>query len=182
MKTDCTFRQALAHKVPPGGQVIELGVASGEFSAALLRTNPKIGLLCGIDKWDDHHNVEEMSEALRLLSTVAEPHQCRLIRKSFSDALNDFADRSQDLIYVDGYAHTGQEQGRTLADWWPKVKPGGIFAGHDYDEIAWPQTKKAVDRFVRSLCSAMNAPIPLNVIVGDDYASWWIKKPAQHNR
>ncbi len=32
---------------------------------------------------------------------------------------------------------------------WPKVKPGGIMACHDYLTINWPGVKIAVDEFVR---------------------------------
>ena len=55
-----------------------------------------------------------------------------------------FEDESVDFIYLDAYAHTGQENGRLIDLWWRKLNGGGLFAGHDYDP-KWPQTVEAVD-------------------------------------
>ena len=55
--------------------------------------------------------------------------------------------RALDFAYIDGYAHTGNGEGRTLHDWWEKVKPGGVLAGHDYDAENWPKNVAAVDTF-----------------------------------
>lgn len=27
-----------------------------------------------------------------------------------------------DFVYIDGYAHTGEENGKTIIDWWRKVR------------------------------------------------------------
>lgn len=45
------------------------------------------------------------------------------------------------FIYVDGYAHTGEDRGKTLFDWYPKLKIGGLMAGDDYHDD-WPLVKK----------------------------------------
>ena len=75
-------------------------------------------------------------------------------------------------IYIDGYAHTGQFGGRTLSDWWPKLKAGGIFAGHDYHP-EWPRTVAEVNLFARS------RGLPVNVTsCALEYPSWWVMKPA----
>ena len=65
-------------------------------------------------------------------------------------------DKEYDFIYIDGYAHTGQEEGDTLEGWWPKLKQGGIFAGHDYDIKRWPLTVAAVDSFSTSVDKKIN--------------------------
>lgn len=57
---------------------------------------------------------------------------------TFDQALDLFDDASFDFIYCDEYAHTGEEAGRTLADWYPKLKPGGVMAGDGYDPDNWP--------------------------------------------
>ena len=148
--------------------MIELGVARGNFSSDILRLHGQIGRLYAIDKWDDdRHPESEMHAAKKALTDK----RAVIVHQTFQAALESppFADNLFDLIYVDGYAHTGQENGTTLDQWWPKVKPGGIFAGHDYDE-AWPLTVKAVDTFakINKLC--------VNVINEEPYSSWWIKK------
>ena len=57
-----------------------------------------------------------------------------------------FPDEYFDFIYIDGYAHTGQENGRTLAEWWPKVKPGGFLVGDDYSEH-WQLVVEVANKF-----------------------------------
>lgn len=45
--------------------------------------------------------------------------------------VDDFEDASLDFVYIDSvhdYAHVKE----TFERWWPKVKAGGIIAGHDY--------------------------------------------------
>jgi hypothetical protein len=53
---------------------------------------------------------------------------------------DDFEDGSLDFIYIDA-AHDYESVKKDLAAWFPKLKPGGIFSGHDYP---WHEVKKAV--------------------------------------
>jgi predicted O-methyltransferase YrrM len=160
-------RAALALFVPDGGIMIELGVAAGLFADQLIKANPKAEYI-GIDRWSDHHDGKEMRAAQILLGTD-EPSQCTLIRATFAESLSRFDDASADLIYIDGYAHTGQDNGQTLDDWWPKLKHGGIFAGHDYCK-EYHQTVRVVDAFVAKHGAT------LNIINDSDCPSWWIIK------
>jgi hypothetical protein len=70
-----------------------------------------------------------------------------LLRMRFDQAVDLFPDGYFDFIYVDGYAHTGEEAGQTFRDWWPRLKAGGVFAGDDYDR-AWPDVVQNVDAFL----------------------------------
>lgn len=65
----------------------------------------------------------------------------------FEEAVDLFPDEYFDFVYVDGYAHTGEEGGSTFEHWWPKLKPGGVFAGDDYDP-AWPEVVREVGNFL----------------------------------
>jgi len=162
-----TTRAELATLIPSGGLIIELGVAAGKFAAEMLAANPSIQYL-GIDRWSDHHDEIEMFNARALLAGLS--NNVSLYRMTFSEARPLVRDESADMIYIDGYAHTGQEGGQTLRDWWPKLKPGGIFAGHDYSGH-YPQTIAAVDAFVA------DHGLELNVIDELPHPSWWLRKP-----
>ena len=100
---------------------------------------------CGQYRWTDHHDPKEYIEASRMLVQFGRG-RCVPLRMTFREALPLFKDGSLDFCYVDGYAAGGQENGQTLEDWWPKLRPGGIFGGHDYDS-KWPATQKAVHAF-----------------------------------
>lgn len=149
------------------GVGVELGVAAGAYSETLLERSG-LSLLYSIDRWADHHDEAEMHAAEQRLSRFGS--RSRIIRSTFADALSLFPDGWFDFIYIDGYAHTGQDNGKTLADWWTKLKRGGMFAGHDYCPQYQP-TIDAVDRFIAAhgLC--------LHITDEADYPSWWCVKP-----
>ena len=124
---------------------VELGVAEGVFSQQALQ-HQNIREWYAIDMWagDRGHGTHQYITACEKLAPY--PH-AKIIKSRFEDVVDDFQDEYFDFIYVDGYAHTGQEGGKTLSDWWPKLKRGGIFAGDDYS-TQWPLTVASVDAFV----------------------------------
>lgn len=74
------------------------------------------------------------------------------------------ADGSLDAVFVDD-DHTEAHLRRELPAWWRKLKPGGWFAGHDYD---WPSVQEAVNRW-----SAETGVPVLRV----SERSWQMRKP-----
>ncbi len=102
-----------------------------------------IALICGLATRG--HDVHQYKKAVGRLN----PFKTRnsILRMRFDEALDLFPNGSCDFIYVDGYAHTGEEEGRTFRDWFPKLKSGGIFAGDDYSP-EWPLVVREVDKFV----------------------------------
>lgn len=170
-------RDDLIRKLPRGGVGVELGVAAGGFSQQILRQS-RLGFLYSIDMWagDRGHDVAQYRFVLERLARYRKRNMP--IKMRFEEALPLFKDASFDFIYVDGYAHTGEEGGQTFHDWLPKLKPGGIMAGDDYSP-AWPQVVSAVDAF------AAQHGLKLNVIPcrdkredgGVDYPSWYVIKP-----
>lgn len=149
------------------GMGVELGVAWGEFSQAIL-TGSRCRLLYSIDRWTEpHHDIQEYQRAMNRLEAFGV--RSRVMRASFAEALGLFVDGCLDFVYVDGYAHTGQEGGQTLRDWWPKVRPGGVLAGHDYHPRFQP-TMDAVDAFVRE------HGLELHLTTEEELPSWWVVK------
>jgi predicted O-methyltransferase YrrM len=57
------------------------------------------------------------------------------------EASSLFKDKSVKAVFVDG-AHDYDSVKRDLAAWLPKIKPGGIIAGHDY---FYPDVARAVN-------------------------------------
>jgi hypothetical protein len=150
------------------GDTVELGVAGGDFSNAILKHGSSVRHWA-IDRWADHHGIDEYHRAVtRLVTTWGA--RCIVLRMTFADAERFFCPQSLDAVYIDGYAHTGQEGGKTLEDWWPKLKPGGIFAGHDYHSD-FPLTIDAVN------CFAERHGLAIELTGEVKYPSWWTTKP-----
>ncbi|MEX2581624.1 MAG: class I SAM-dependent methyltransferase [Verrucomicrobiales bacterium] len=152
---------------------VELGVARGTYSAHLLANCP-VRRLYSIDAWagDRGHDLAQCEKTTRRLA----PYGARsiVLRARFDEALALFPDHALDFLYLDGYAHTGNQSGRTLLDWWPKVRPGGLVAGHDYAP-RWPRNVAAVDAFLAT------ARIPAERFVlteEDEHPSWIVLPPA----
>jgi len=160
-------REQLLSLIPNCAIAVELGVASGDYSDKIL-SGGNIKLLYSIDQWSDRgHGPDQYIHTVKRLAPKYLERSC-IIKRTFEQACVMFPDKYFDFIYIDGYAHTGQNDGETLEDWWPKIKDGGIFAGHDYDP-SWPKTIVAVDAF----CAAHD--LKLTLTTGDQYSSWWIK-------
>jgi len=63
------------------------------------------------------------------------------IRKPSVEASKDFEDESIEIVFIDA-DHEYEPVKADIAAWLPKVRKGGLIAGHDY---LLPSTKKAVD-------------------------------------
>ncbi len=54
-----------------------------------------------------------------------------------------FGDGSVDFVFLDAN-HAYESVSNDLRAWWPKIRPGGTLAGHDY---AWTGVRRAVHEF-----------------------------------
>jgi len=152
---------------------IELGVAAGSFSARMVQSG-RFSQYFGVDIYGDGHNVKEYKKALLAVGLT---ENFRLLRMTFDQALDLFPDNYFDFIYCDGYAHTGEEGGRTLIDWYPKLKTGGVMAGDDYDTDAWPLVVWAVNSVVAQLDVPLMITDKVNDQAYNKYRSWYFVKP-----
>lgn len=140
------LRQHLALKAPKGCVGAEIGVATGQFTRKLLELD-HLGWLHAVDKWDDHHC---NGEYLKVLRQIGELDKLTIHKQEAKEWLKRQEDGSLGFIYIDCYAHTGQEDGKILEAAWPKLADGGLFAGDDYCE-RYPRTVSEVDRFANSI-------------------------------
>ena len=169
------LRQDVIKLVSDGGIGIELGVAEGVFSERILTLN-KLSYLYSVDMYagDRGHDILQYSRAVKRLMPYRNSNT--ILKMKFEEALHLFDNEYFDFIYIDGYAHTGQDSGKTLNDWFPKLKKGGIFSGDDYSS-QWPKVIEEVDKFVLKNnlelyiieCSEPNS-------IWSEQPTWWIKK------
>ena len=159
------------------GVGIELGIAQGSFSEQILRRMEDTDFyLYSVDAWagDRGHGTEAYMGVINRLSPWKTSNS--ILRLWFGEALQLFPDNHFDFIYVDGYAHTGENDGQHFRDWWPKLKQGGIMAGDDYS-TTWPRVISAVNRFVAD--QSVQLEIIPNTAKVDKWSlepTWFVRK------
>lgn len=152
---------------------IELGVAAGGFSRKMLDSE-KFERFYGVDAYGGgQHNTQEYISALRHID-FSNPKYC-LLRMDFDSALSLFDDDFFDFIYIDGFAHTGEEGGKTLFDWVKKLKVGGVIAGDDYHSD-WPLVIWAVNDFANKLGARINVTLECENGNYSKYPTWFLRK------
>lgn len=67
-----------------------------------------------------------------------------VLRNTSEEAATIIPDRSLDAVFIDA-SHEYEDIFKDLSLWMPKVKTGGVFAGHDY--LWFREVKQAVDEF-----------------------------------
>jgi hypothetical protein len=162
---------------------LEVGTYAGDFSAKIL-TLWRGEQLVSVDPWmydEDYKDVSNVdSDEFELLWLTT----CRRLerfgsrsaiwRMTGDEAALRVDDASLDFIYIDA-RHDEISVRKDLQTWFKKVKPGGIFAGHDYLDGENAQglfgVKSAVDDFVATM------DVPLHVTGEDSFRSWIIEVP-----
>lgn len=136
---------------------VEVGVEKGEYSKLICENNMQMQVW-GVDPYEkyegyrEYHDQAEMDglyeKMLDKMKNYIREGQYQVIRKRSLDALADFEDGSLDFVYIDGN-HEFDYPLRDIEGWYPKLKPGGILAGHDYVRVrVWNFTiKEALDEF-----------------------------------
>ena len=144
---------------------VEIGVRIGNNFKNLLK-NKKFqeGILYGVDCWTEDPERPEINDIklsqdqlnadyLRLVFEYSSVPHVKFVRNFSYEASLDFPDEHFDFIYIDA-AHDYDSVVEDLNAWWPKLKQGGLFSGHDYfpDTRIWRGKEcgvyKAVNEFV----------------------------------
>ncbi len=125
---------------------IELGVARANYSKIILKTS-NLATLYAVDRWSDRKHTDKQYNMV-IEESKKWNGRFIIIRKTFEEAARLFDDEFFDFIYIDGYADTGQDDGKTMEQWWPKLKFGGIFAIHDYSP-RYPKNVKCIDKWTK---------------------------------
>ena len=161
----------------------EIGVFAGEMSAALL-TRDDLTLYM-VDSWAgsgaDYHG--DSGDFHATLSQAAQDRyherakevvrfageRAKIIRKASNEACYDIPDASLDFVFIDA-DHSYHGAKADILSWAPKVKPGGILGGHDYENTDFP--KFGVTRAVDEFSKMTGWPVEL----GENF-TWFTKIP-----
>lgn len=154
------------------GQGVEVGVQYGWFSLHVVNNWNSCDRFYGVDVWknlpnyvdacnvhDDLQTRVYFEAQYRLLDTKA-----RLIRATSLEAAKEFKRRGVffDFVYIDA-DHSYSTTYSDLQHWFPLVRPGGIFAGHDYMDCQTAQgdygVKSAVLDFFKNEAHSKGKPV-----------------------
>jgi hypothetical protein len=163
---------AAAARVRAGGTLVEVGCYYGRSLLYLgARAAPRGQRVVGVDRGlAVLPNMERPRlNGARLAANVERAGlvgTVRLMTMDSAEAAALFPDAGLDFVFIDADHHADAVR-RDLAAWWPKVAPGGVLAGHDYESVNCPEVKPAVDGFF-----GRAVPAPTGA------GCWWVGKAA----
>jgi hypothetical protein len=161
---------------------VEVGTHQAVFAQAFMRRFR--GTIALIDPWDGfdadgdtfypafNEALRDRSADLQIARTAMQEFGDRVAFHvgTSEDKVKLFADASVGLVYIDGL-HDYASVSRDIRLWYPKVMPGGIFAGHDFT-YALPGVVRAVDEFRREIRTEIHL-----TLADDTWSSWWCVHP-----
>jgi hypothetical protein len=165
------------------GKGVEIGVCKGDYSKILLEKST-LSTLFSVDPWQnmsvdvywDRNNVPQDENEERYQNVVREfkkyGDKSKILRMTSKEAAPKFQDGELEFVYIDGN-HSYEACKEDIQLWWPKVKKGGLFAGHDYVDGKVNESefgvKSAVDEFVK----ANNQTLFVNP---QPFPTWYLQK------
>lgn len=168
------------------GQGVEIGVQRATFSTILL-DHWHGACLHSVDPWRnfddpeyvDHANAPDDTHE-RYFRTASDRlarfgNRSQIHRLTSAEAAPQFEDNSLDFVYIDAQHHY-EAVIEDLTLWAPKVRPGGVIAGHDYldGEIGGNRfgVKQAVDEF------AANLNLKIGATLEAEFPTWFCRLPS----
>lgn len=131
----------------------EIGVCHGFTTEYFLKNIPNIKKIYAIDPyptyvdWNGVKLTEERQQETknRCAKRLSNYSNIDLIYNTSSDFVSNIQDNELDFIFIDG-DHSYEATLADIKNYWPKVKTGGIFAGHD---IYLPSVRRAIQEFFK---------------------------------
>jgi len=166
------------------GRGVEVGVERGEYSEIILQ-NSNLSILYSIDSWKEFskeeykdinnhnqkkHNQNKKETEQRLKKYKGRSQVWQMLSE---DAAAIFKNNSLDFVYIDAN-HSYEGCKKDIELWYPKIKQGGVLAGHDYIEDGQYSegifgVKKAVNEFIKKNKLKL-------FITQDAWTTWYIIK------
>lgn len=166
-------------------RLAEVGVREGKHLQSLLRADPDV--LVAVDIWRDdgvpEHNdrgekqpqLDQFFEGVR---EIAKNHPSVRIQRNYSlDAAALCVDGFFDFVYLDA-DHRYESVDADIKAWWPKIRSGGVLAGHDYVKavVGVAKTRIGVIQAVTELLQRESLTVHTTA-TQERFASWFVEKP-----
>lgn len=132
---------SIVEKFPSGSHFVEVGVWKGQsacfMAVEIINSEKNIKFDC-VDTWDyvetsSEISKEEFEDLYDIFLQNIEPvkEHINIIKSLSWDGAGNYEDNSLDFVFIDA-AHDYESVTKDLNAWFPKIKKGGIIAGHDY--------------------------------------------------
>lgn len=114
----------------------EIGTLRGEYAESICQLNPGVKLYC-VDPYipykgyREHRTEGELPGFFEEAQERLKNYNVEFVKKFSVDAAQDFKPNSLDFVYIDAN-HALKHVIDDIAEWYVRVRPGGIIAGHDY--------------------------------------------------
>jgi hypothetical protein len=151
-----------------------LGKSSAFMAVEIANSNKNIEFYC-VDTWkgsEEHAENQLIIKDELYNSFLKNIEQVKdfitPIRTSSREASQNFENESLDFIFIDA-GHSYEDVYEDLRCWFPKLKNGGFFAGHDYSP-AWPGVVKAVQEW------ALENKFTISLV---EQSCWLMRKPVK---
>lgn len=146
---------------------IEIGTGTAQTLEMVLACSPNLKLVYTIDpyvhdelsQFESHAPVEKQEEWKEIARLRIEKYPGRVV--SIIDTSDNSVSKTPDqvdLVWIDG-DHTPDQIIKDIINYYPKVRVGGIFGGHDYQHVI---------RHFREMIDGI-------IYLGDDW-TWWVIK------
>lgn len=128
---------------------VEVGVEQGVFAEQLCKSIPGL-ILYGVDPWTAYKGYREHVSQDKLEAFYMDtlnrmvPYEFVPVRLTSVAAADEYPDEYFDFVYIDGN-HEFFYVADDLRAWIPKVRKGGIIAGHDYRRNSGKYTNDVKD-------------------------------------
>jgi glycosyltransferase involved in cell wall biosynthesis len=151
--------KSMVERFPSGSKFVEVGSWKGMSSAFLAveiaNSNKDIDFYC-VDTWEgsvehEQYGIDTSSLYDTFLNNMSPLQKYyKAIRAQSLQAVKQFADKSLDFIFIDA-SHEYEDVKEDIIAWIPKLKEGGVIAGHDYINDDFPGVKKAVHEVLSNI-------------------------------
>lgn len=150
-------RIEMIRSFPRGGNVVELGVCCGWFSDEIIKhaapnrlwlvdiwawTTPDKGQVWGWEQ-PEHQKTGDQVYIHNIRRFLDNP-AIQTVRAPSRQAVHAFPDDFLDWVYIDADHHY-EEALFDIANWSKKVRPGGIVAGHDFNQEQVAKALKEIE-------------------------------------
>lgn len=137
--------KSIVEESPEESHFVEVGSWKGRsasfMAVEIINSNKKIKFDC-VDTWEgsvEHQDYDIITEKklFDVFRSNIEPVKDAInpIRMSSLEAVDLYEDNSLDFVFIDA-SHEYEDVRKDILAWLPKVKIGGILAGHDYETFS----------------------------------------------